>query len=266
MKPIAMVAAIAIAGGFAQAASAADMLLKASEFTPTPMASWTGFYVGVHGGAGWQSSKNWNYFDATAAAGLINLRVNTPLQAASNNLGGIGGIQGGYNWQFAPAWVVGIEGDISWASLADHRSSPMFLGTGFPGGLAGTAIDMSANTEWLSSVRGKFGFVGWNTLWYVTGGAAWVNIEYTATATFLPFQSNASFNTTKSGWVLGGGAEWQATSNILLRAEYLYYNINNGNVSASQPFNNTVVFPLAPTFTWANYNVQVARVAASYKF
>jgi hypothetical protein len=27
-------------------------------------------------------------------------------------LGAVGGIQGGYNWQFAPAWVTGIEGDI----------------------------------------------------------------------------------------------------------------------------------------------------------
>ena len=32
-------------------------------------------------------------------------------------------------------------------------------------------------------LSGRLGVVGWNTLWYVTGGAAWVNTEYTATAT-----------------------------------------------------------------------------------
>jgi hypothetical protein len=55
------------------------------------------------------------------------------------------------------------------------------------------------------------------------------------------WQSNASFNTTKTGWVVGGGAEWMATTNILLRAEYLYYNINNGDVSASAPYSPPVV-------------------------
>ena len=104
---------------------------------------------------------------------------------------------------------------------------------------------MSANTEWLLSVRGKLGWIGWNTLWYVTGGGAWVNTEFTATTQVLaqaagpnipnPYQSNTSFNTTQSGWVLGGGAEWQATTNILIRAEYLYYNLHNG-VTASVRF------------------------------
>ena len=44
---------------------------------------------------------------------------------------------------------------------------------------------MSANTEWLLSVRGKLGWIGWNTLWYVTGGGAWVNTEFTATIQVL---------------------------------------------------------------------------------
>ena len=42
------------------------------------------------------------------------------------------------------------------------------------------------------------------------------------------FQSVTSFNNTKTGWVAGAGAEWMATPNILVRAEYLYYNLNSG--------------------------------------
>jgi opacity protein-like surface antigen len=65
-----------------------------------------------------------------------------------------------------------------------------------------------------------------------------------------------STNTTKSGWVLGGGAEYQVTPNILLRGEYLYYKFNG--FSASE-------FETSQIFTWNSFNVQVARIAASYK-
>ena len=69
-------------------------------------------------------------------------------------------------------------------------------------------------------------------MFYATGGAAWANTEYSAQTMTVPpafpSQSNTSFHTTNTGWVIGGGAEWMATTNILLRAGYLYYNINNG--------------------------------------
>ena len=94
---------------------------------------------------------------------------------------------------------------------------------------------MSANTQWLASARAKLGFTGWwNTMFYATGGVAWANIEYAAQESNEPptfatdFRSTSRSHTIKTGWVAGGGAEWMATTNILLRAEYLYYNINNG--------------------------------------
>ena len=37
---------------------------------------------------------------------------------------------------------------------------------------------MSAADDWLASVRGRVGFVGWNnTLFYVSGGVASASIE-----------------------------------------------------------------------------------------
>jgi outer membrane immunogenic protein len=271
--------------GISQAASAADLAVQTA---PQPAPSWTGFYIGVHAGAAWQSSSNWNFFDPNGTFFPITL------SGADNALGAVGGIQGGYNWQFAPAWVLGVEGDISWSSLSDGRAigslgvnpnATTLLSNGIAIGLIGNppvicttcAVQMSANTEWLSSVRGRLGFIGWgNTLFYATGGVAWANIEYTATftggANFFSTQGNTSFNTTKAGWVVGGGAEWMATSNILIRAEYLFYDINNGNVSAGAPIctsgagvgTGCAVVP--HVYTWSNYNVQVARIAASYKF
>jgi outer membrane immunogenic protein len=263
--------AIALLAGTAlvslsQVASAADMAVKAAP-PPPPAPTWTGVYVGVHAGAAWQSAPQWTATDPNAPANGFFPSYNL---TDHSGLGGVGGLQAGYNWQFAPMWVVGVEGDISWASLADHRSTNLFTSALVP--IPTASVQMSANTQWLASARAKFGFVGWNTLWYVTGGGAWANIEYAATSTLVagpPALTTAatSFNTTKSGWVLGGGAEWQATSHILIRAEYLYYSLNNGNTGSALASGPAAgAFPLPLGYNWEKYNVQVARIAASYKF
>jgi outer membrane immunogenic protein len=167
---------------------------------------------------------------------------------------------------------VGVEGDFSWTSLADHRTQQPLV---FGGALTpNTSVQMSANTQWLASARAKLGFVGWwNTMFYGTGGVAWANIEYAAQEANEPptfatdFRSVTSFTTTKSGWVAGAGAEWMATTNILLRVEYLYYGFsNNGATGSANLFPNPGAFPQAFNYNWGSYNVQVFRVAASYKF
>ncbi len=72
--------------------------------------------------------------------------------------------------RLAPRWLLGIEGDISWISLARTRTVP----TIGPGSFAA----MSATNHSLASVRGRVGFIGWSkTLYYVTGGAAWASTE-----------------------------------------------------------------------------------------
>jgi outer membrane immunogenic protein len=260
----AVVVGLVIAASLARPSLAADMALKAAPVA-APVASWTGLYIGVHGGGAVQSAPNWSAVDPNG--------VTLPATLSSgSNLGAVGGIQGGYNWQFAPAWVVGVEGDISWASLADHRTiGPVLLAPAPGTPIPGSSFAMSANTEWLASARAKFGYVAWsNTLLYVTGGAAWANIEYN-THGFAPGFGGVQTNdfattTTKSGWVIGGGAEWMATTNILLRAEYLYYNINASQTGTAPNFPPIAGLPLAPTQTWNSFNVQVARVAVSYKF
>jgi len=268
---IALLAGTALVG-LHQGASAADMAVKAAPVAPLP--TWTGLYLGVHGGGAWQHSGDWSWTDPNFLAGQAGA-VPSPVTIGNSraNLGAVGGIQAGYNYQFA-AWVVGVEGDISWTSLSDHRTqSPAFTTGGGVGPIAGgagfsaTSLQMTKNDQWLASVRARLGFTGWwNTLLYVTGGGAWVNVDYTGTGVFFnSFTDNVSFNTTKSGWVVGGGAEWQATTNILLRAEYLYYNFDS-KVSGVAPYVPAFGNFGSPVFAWDKFQVQVARVAASYKF
>jgi outer membrane immunogenic protein len=232
-------------------------------------------YIGVHGGGAWVSSPNVSITDPTGSLAPINL-------TGTSTLGGVGGIQLGYNWQFfpgwlAPSWVIGVEGDISWASLSSQTTAgPVVRTNGTLINLGQNSATMAIQEQWLSSVRGKLGWVGWwgNTLFYATGGIAWANAEYTGTTNLGPFAaglgsfvSNTSSDITKTGWVAGGGAEWQATTNILFRVEYLYYRINGGVTNSASFSPLPLAGPVQPLgYSWANYNVQVARVALSYKF
>jgi outer membrane immunogenic protein len=219
-------------------------------------------------GAAWQSPTDWTFNDPN---GFFAGTQTLPNSGSNAALGGLGGFQGGYNIQFAPAWVAGIEGDFSWTSLSDHRTiTAAFVPA--PGVLPGVTTSMTTTTQWLATIRGKLGFVGWwNTMFYVTGGGAWQDIDYSAQTTStgpgagLTTQSNFNHTTTKTGWVAGAGAEWMATTNILLRVEYLYYGIDSGtNGSAlGQP---PAIGPIPFNYNWGRENIQVFRVAGSYKF
>jgi len=270
---IALLAGVAAVAGLGYSASAADLAVAAP---PPPAPSWTGVYVGVHAGAAWEQAKNVTWVDPNFLLGVAGA-VPSPITIRGQTaLGGVGGFQAGYNWQFWPAWVVGVEGDISWASLSNHstQSPAIFLagggaGPGVGAGAQGTSLQASQNTEWLASLRGKLGFTGWlnNTMFYATGGVAWAQVEYQGSGVFFNgFTDQTQPNhSTRTGWVVGAGAEWMATTNILLRAEYLYYNINS-NVIAQAPYLAPGFGVASPTFAWSNYNVQVFRIAGSYKF
>jgi opacity protein-like surface antigen len=226
--------------------------------------TWTGFYIGVHGGTASQSTGPRSFTDSNQFFNAVSINDTTADRA-------IYGIQGGYNWQFVPAFVVGVEGDFSWTSLSDHRESAP-LANIFLGPFPGTATAINMETKWLSSIRGRLGFVPIaNALLYVTGGVAWARNSYDAQTVlggdlFVPQQAGASFASTNQGNVLGAGAEWMATPHILLRAEYLHYKFNGaqGRTEPLLPLN--LDFPAPVNYTWSGYGVSVFRVAGSYKF
>jgi outer membrane immunogenic protein len=112
---IALLAGVAAVAGLGHAASAADLAIPPP---PPPAPSWTGFYVGAHAGAAWQQRSFWSWTQPDGFFNPLDVNRDGPDPA----LGAVGGFQGGYNWQFAPAWVAGIEGDFSWASLLGPRS------------------------------------------------------------------------------------------------------------------------------------------------
>lgn len=76
-----------------------------------PIYNWTGFYIGGHIGGAFAGSNNFN--------GLV-------LSDYSARF--LGGLQAGADYQFAPNWVLGVEGQYSWLSgnfvNATFRAAP----------------------------------------------------------------------------------------------------------------------------------------------
>jgi outer membrane immunogenic protein len=160
-----------------------------------------------------------------------------------------------------------VEGDFTWPNLTEH--SILAPATGLPGVNNHTFLAADTRNNWLASARARLGVVGWNTLWYVTGGGAWTQESYAGVGQFFNgFNDSATGNRTRSGWVAGAGAEYMINPNWLLRVEYLYYKFESGAFSAGFPWNGPTPFGVAnPLFTWANnYNIQAVRFGASYKF
>jgi len=61
-----------------------------------PVFTWTGFYLGGNVGYSW---GDWNRAGLAGGTGISKPSVD----------GWLLGIQGGYNWQISPIWVVGLE-------------------------------------------------------------------------------------------------------------------------------------------------------------
>lgn len=93
------------------------MAVKAPPPAPTPVYSWTGFYGGLAVGARW-ADNGWTTTDiqptlVTVFPGLLAVDGS---QTTLNNAAARIGAYGGYNWQFAPAWIAGLELDAGWAN------------------------------------------------------------------------------------------------------------------------------------------------------
>jgi outer membrane immunogenic protein len=249
---------IAISLNPPMSAYAADLPIKAAKVLPI-YNTWTGFYVGAHAGAGWGSDGSQSMADPNA--GRLFGGFDPVTFDSSAKLGAIGGVQFGYNWQASPAWLFGVEGDISFASLNNSNSlAPLTAGVGSV--VPGSSLSMSADVKWLSSIRGRVGFIWDNNLLFFTGGAAWKNSDFSARLVALaPFVSQTNFNDTQSGWVLGGGIERMLTANWIIGAQYLFYQF--GTEHAAAVFSPGGTVPIA--YSWKD-NVQVVRANLAYKF
>ncbi len=138
-----------LAAGVAMTASSAAFAADVVETIPeapiaieTPVIfSWSGPYLGVHGGYGWGDGELTGFGDG-------------------NFDGGRFGAFAGYNWQVSDGFVAGIEGDLNYDWNEDEVAPGIDLETGFSGG-----------------IRARAGFAFDRALLYAAGGWTATNLE-----------------------------------------------------------------------------------------
>src|SRR5215475_2188656 len=184
----------------AAAADIAPRYTKAPAMTaPQAIYNWTGFYIGGHLGGAFSG--------------------NNSLEGGNGRF--LGGVQGGFDYQFAPNWVMGLEAQYSWL----NRNT---TGVTFPGG-----VMVTSRSDQLGSVTGRVGYTWGPGLIYAKGGFAWRDnnaVGVSVAGAPVPF---ATTGNNKDGYTVGAGLEYMFAPNWSAKAEYQYYNFGNTTFTAA---------------------------------
>jgi opacity protein-like surface antigen len=190
-----------------------------SFYTKAPTATayhWAGPYVGANFGGAFSTGEE----------------VSTPIgRDTTNPSGALGGFQGGYNYLLAPAWLVGIEGELDGTS-AQGKSN--FVD---PAGTAALAVTSDHN--WYGTVSGRIGYVTGPLMLYAKGGAAWMNAAYRMEVN-SGLDGFTLTNTTRPGWNVGAGLEYMLGSRWSAKFEYVYLDFGSNSLDFVNPFGNSV--------------------------
>jgi outer membrane immunogenic protein len=219
-----------VALGATVPALAADLGARTYTKAPAyaaPIYNWTGFYIGGHVGGAFSSDNIFN--------GLVT--------GNNNNGRFLGGLQAGADYQFAPNWVAGIEGQYSWLG---HNNSVIF-----PGGLV-----YANNQRALGSFTGRVGYTWGPALLYVKGGYAYSDNNETLALAGAPV-AFALDSGHRNGYTVGAGLEYMFAQNWSAKVEYQYYNFGSSRFLAPAP--------LVPFGTFNNDD-NVVKAGLNYRF
>jgi outer membrane immunogenic protein len=207
------------------AANAADLPRRQAMPAKAPVYeapyNWSGFYVGINGGGGWGHSS-WSNSFGTADANLS---------------GGLVGGTIGYNYQMGQT-VFGLEGDLDWSNIRGSTSTGICSGG-----------SCETRNSWLATARGRIGYAFYRVMPYVTGGAAFGDIKATPAGL-------GTTTTTKTGWTLGGGAEFAIAGPWTAKVEYLYVDLGKGSCDNS----------ICWIATDVSFKTNVVRAGLNYRF
>ena len=224
------VAALLVAAS--SGAFAADLPVKAPYMAPIALYNWTGFYIGGNVGGAWETG--------TISDDLLSF--------SHTRSGFIGGGQIGYNWQFSPQFVLGVEWMFDGTDIRSDTGTVVSP-------VDGTLLSAHEKVDWLTTVTARLGYAANNWLFYVKGGGGWVHDSATLThvdAAGAAFSVGAS--DTKGGWVVGGGIEYGFTPNWTGRVDYQHLGLEN--VTSSGPFDSVAL----------SRHFDMVTVGLNYKF
>ncbi len=231
-----------------------------------PLFSWTGFYVGITAGGAWGS---YDPRTSTIGGGYINAAQAAAVTSAGtqsiNPLGFATGGEAGYNWQTGP-FLIGFETDLQALHLTGAANSGAVGYPGAPG--AQFVVSSYADSNWLFTARPRIGFVAPNNwLIFATGELALtqLNSDFLFTDDVSHVEEAGKIDTTKVGFVVGGGIEAPLTDRLSLKAEYLYAHF--GTTAASVTANSLATAYPGQIFSHSgDLTANIVRVGLNYQF
>lgn len=193
IKSLLLASAVAIVS--ISGAKAADAIVDQQPVpvVAAPSFTWNGAYVGGQVGYGWGKSE----FE-----GGIKVKPD----------GFVGGLYAGYNFDLGNNVVLGIDGDVSYNNLKDSYSGSVDDITG----------EVESKLRWSGAVRARAGYAVDRFLPYIAGGVAFGSVKNLISLTDGVDEITVSESKTYTGWTIGGGVDYAATDNLILRLEYRY--------------------------------------------
>lgn len=215
-----------------------DNLSSPPSSMPGP-ASWTGFYVGGHGG----TAEN----DGEVGAfrfGTTQSLVNSGTDYAAD--GWLYGGQAGYNYQLGQT-LLGVEGTYSKLSDVGGEDHDRAFST----------FKMDVDDVWTVAARG--GLVWGRILAYAKAGYANGRTDFSG---FTGSSPTLTFGTDKrlDGWVLGGGVDFMLSKNIVVGLEYTRIDLGDQRLRITNNVGGALSFDDVGT------HLDTVSARLSYKF
>lgn len=235
MNKLLFLGAAGLALTAAGSAVAADLALeRPAKASFDSRFTWTGCYLGAHVG-GARERK-----DATDPVQLVQDNIGlggAPGDTVGTTTGRISpsgamiGGQIGCDYQFAPSFVVGVEGAASGSTM---KGSTL---VGLPLGNPGETALITVRTDFMPTLTARLGYAMDHWLFYGKGGIAWANDKYSVTGTFQTNPFDFEGLNLRTGWTVGAGVEWAFAEDWSTRLEYDYYDFGSQTVTMNDTVN-----------------------------
>jgi len=196
---------------------------------PLPECNWTGFYLGLHVGGQFGHAEDVDIDN-------LNSVGPEPRPWGYDQSGVVAGGQVGYNYQLH--WVVlGIEADGGYMNIEGsgvHPEAKLFDNSDLVG---------RSDSDFYTTIRGRIGVALDKWLFYATGGGIGVNWDTRvrddcSTGGCSSQTIDAHKEEFNWGWTVGGGIERMIGCHWSIKAEYLYYTLEDQNFSGTRFFDD----------------------------
>lgn len=174
--------------------------------------TWTGFYIGGHGGYSWSDDLS-----------FLELDENDPAYRFDQD-GFFGGGQVGFNLQLGSFFVLGVEGTFAGGDFND-AADIVFSGERSRG---------HVDSDWIATVGGRVGFTFWRNriLVFAKGGAAFTQFDYHTEE--VGGSETFSADEDRTAGLLGFGVEYALNCHWSVKLEYNHLFFDSENVTGKE--------------------------------